>query len=679
MSEIKDFGNKIGGAKKELWKSRGLMIDDVLDMNDIERNQYIKKDNVWQKPNYQAMVDSGLSKRIVYFIKTIRDGLPAKPQGNTTEYQDGYINFISDIRDKTMSIKSEAEILNYFDNVMKNYTEYKGYCYRPLPSTYGCINNKVFKAAQRNLVSLDREIKKKQFLYTNDEKILAKYSFLKYQNVTWSTDYNNRPCIEIKNGFSTTYIYPQNDYSVEANWKPNTYFVFDTHHNIILNNISSLDEAKQLVLEAEKQIETTSKPSNRKKKFIPKQLQHIKRVGDNYRNSHNITTDDMLNIFNFFGGEFGNWLNEKDKQQNLNYSYDAFVDLAKALNISNTDITFNNELSIAYGARGNPGAAAHYEPGRMVINLTKMSGAGSLAHEWGHALDHYLSRCFNCNVIFLTNTNNEIIQPLLEAMKYKIVDGEDAKKIHQQMYDYYKNKNLSIIKSACYYNKLTDEQKKIIDDCIENCLNHHISYEDFSLSNIDNKDNTPIQELSEKVNQFTGRPVSKDNRQYIKLVQYTLSEKLKKFNEPLKVETDYYRNAKLLDGVYSKDDKRYWHSSEEMFARAFACYVKDKLSPNRSDYLCGHAESCSCFVDGIKVKAYPEGIERKNINNCFDKLIELAKNKGLFAEYNQENVVFNYHLDKENFEDKSINENIEQLSFTDLNFPDTEIDIEENY
>ena len=83
MAEIKDFGNKIGGAKKDLWKARGLILDDILDMNDIERNQYIKKDNVWQKPDYQAMVDQGLSKRIVYFIKTIRDGLPAKPQRNT--------------------------------------------------------------------------------------------------------------------------------------------------------------------------------------------------------------------------------------------------------------------------------------------------------------------------------------------------------------------------------------------------------------------------------------------------------------------------------------------------------------------------------------------------------------------------------------------------------------------
>jgi hypothetical protein len=35
---------------------------------------------------------------------------------------------------------------------------------------------------------------------------------------------------------------------------------------------------------------------------------------------------------------------------------------------------------------------AHYEPERAVINLTKLNGAGSLAHEWWHALDHYFGR-----------------------------------------------------------------------------------------------------------------------------------------------------------------------------------------------------------------------------------------------------------------------------------------------
>ena len=89
-------------------------------------------------------------------------------------------------------------------------------------------------------------------------------------------------------------------------------------------------------------------------------------------------------------------------------------------------------MSIAYGARGASKAAAHYEPERKVINLTKMKGAGSLGHEWAHALDHYLCSAINNREGFITETNNEIIEPIVSAMKYKILSKEDAKEILQK-------------------------------------------------------------------------------------------------------------------------------------------------------------------------------------------------------------------------------------------------------
>lgn len=52
-------------------------------------------------------------------------------------------------------------------------------------------------------------------------------------------------------------------------------------------------------------------------------------------------------------------------------------------------------LGLAFGARGRGGvhpALAHYEPYKTVINLTKSKGAGSLGHEWFHALDNALAR-----------------------------------------------------------------------------------------------------------------------------------------------------------------------------------------------------------------------------------------------------------------------------------------------
>lgn len=108
-----------------------------------------------------------------------------------------------------------------------------------------------------------------------------------------------------------------------------------------------------------------------------------------YRNGKNITPDDFQKMFKFRGGEFGNWENAAERQQALNYAYDALMDLAMVLGVTPESLSLNGELSIAFGARGEGGARAHYEPTKAVINLTKMKGAGSLAHEWAHALDNY--------------------------------------------------------------------------------------------------------------------------------------------------------------------------------------------------------------------------------------------------------------------------------------------------
>ena len=72
-----DFGEKIGGAKKDLWKDRGLYADDLEAMNEREAEKFVKKDNVWKKPDYAAMLEEGIPLGVVYFIKKARDGLNA--------------------------------------------------------------------------------------------------------------------------------------------------------------------------------------------------------------------------------------------------------------------------------------------------------------------------------------------------------------------------------------------------------------------------------------------------------------------------------------------------------------------------------------------------------------------------------------------------------------------------
>lgn len=79
--------------------------------------------------------------------------------------------------------------------------------------------------------------------------------------------------------------------------------------------------------------------------------------------------------------------------------------------------------------------------------------------------------------------------------------------------------------------------------------------------------------------------------------------------------------------AYKKAGNGYWSSTPEMFARAFACYVRDKLGDRKSDYLVGHSEFAS---DGIKT-AVPMGEERKVINEKFDAFISEMISLGFSA------------------------------------------------
>lgn len=119
------------------------------------------------------------------------------------------------------------------------------------------------------------------------------------------------------------------------------------------------------------------------------------RIGPDHRSGQDVTTEQFMNTFGLRGGQFGNWVkqgaNSKDRQRMLNDTYDAFMDLAGVLNIPPEAIGLGGKLAMSFGARGKGRAMAHYEPSQVVINLTKTKGAGSLAHEWFHALDHHFT------------------------------------------------------------------------------------------------------------------------------------------------------------------------------------------------------------------------------------------------------------------------------------------------
>ena len=120
------------------------------------------------------------------------------------------------------------------------------------------------------------------------------------------------------------------------------------------------------------------------------------RTAQDWRKGKDVTTEQFGTEFGFRGAQFGNWVaqgkNAKERQGMLNAAYDALMDLSDILHINPKAISLDGSLGISFGARGSGWASAHYEPDQVVINLTKTRGAGSLAHEWLHALDNYFAK-----------------------------------------------------------------------------------------------------------------------------------------------------------------------------------------------------------------------------------------------------------------------------------------------
>lgn len=120
------------------------------------------------------------------------------------------------------------------------------------------------------------------------------------------------------------------------------------------------------------------------------------RVGPDYRQGKDATPEMFQETFGFRGVEFGNWVkqgkNGRERQWMLNNAYDSLMDLSKILDIPPKAVALDGGLGLAFGSRGHGAASAHYEVANRVINLTKTKGYSSLAHEWFHALDHYLMR-----------------------------------------------------------------------------------------------------------------------------------------------------------------------------------------------------------------------------------------------------------------------------------------------
>lgn len=395
------------------------------------------------------------------------------------------------------------------------------------------------------------------------------------------------------------------------------------------------------------------------------------------KKGQNATEDMFTDTFGFRGVQFGNWQNQTERQALMNAAYEGMMDLADVLGVDPKIVSLNGELGLAFGARGKglTGARAHYEPAYTVINLTKMKGAGSLAHEWMHALDHYLmlksgtikgdrtdeGRLTDPNFAELASEvsswrfkSDNLNPDLLAAFKklkdtafYKEVaetqdeaDAQEWVNRTSSRMDEELNKIRQYVANERKYGSkkapATAEQLQRFDE-----LATKIAAGDEQLT-VNHKYHTwttpTMEKLSDLFKEITGKSLLKmepDDR-FIRLVSLTdtLQEKRKKLAEAQakvekkkRVPTAYYRNNTDLDRGRTSN---YWTRPTEMLARAFSAFVEDTVNEKgyNSEFL-SYGSDNKYFMWG---NPFPEGKEREAINSAFKDFIgevqkEVARNK----------------------------------------------------
>lgn len=177
------------------------------------------------------------------------------------------------------------------------------------------------------------------------------------------------------------------------------------------------------------------------------------------RREGDVTPEAFSDAFGFRGVQFGNYVEGPRRQSDLNRAYDSLMDMADVLKVPAKALSLNGRLGLAFGARGKGGknaAAAHYEPGQVAINLTKGNGAGSLAHEWFHALDNYFGQhdiAKDGNVVsgdeYMTARHRKVVQ--WNGKEYAPVEHP----VRQEVYDAFNGVMKAIDESDMYHRSVS--------------------------------------------------------------------------------------------------------------------------------------------------------------------------------------------------------------------------------
>lgn len=602
-SILQDAGEKIGGARKDLWAVDGMTLEDLGTLSGTEAAAWVTKKNIWQ-PNYVDMMAAGVELEAVALTKVLYDKLAAAPKENTTEGRRSYLMMMRAIRDVLSAARTTADLCAAEERIAGRvgaseamrksqsreermaglqifFSAFRGRC-----STLGV--NYDTKRSARRLISEG---------FPNIEPWRGRLRIrcaggpgLKPAEIRYLLN----DASEVGTPLALEHI------------NAGVFGVLAKGKHQVLGYAPTEPDAVAL---ARKLYQNLRSLRGEGLEPVRPYLTDIIRQGVATSRPGNIDGEAFIADLGFRGIEFGNWAAGDERQQLINFAYDALMDLAEILGVPPKALSLNGTLGLALGARGGGRFAAHYEPCKRVINMTKIRGAGTLAHEWAHGWDHYCGELDRADA-YATSTRgasgwhdwhfpkNDHLRPELQAAWLRVMNALARRPRTQLEY-------------------LEDVERKLMSR--ENALTGAIE---------------SMRSAEQRAPELRSAPYERRVKRWIAAEAPKISgmrqalEQAK--SEPEvpgsygSVRTAYIEQALRLCGKSGM--KGYWARPTELWARAFEAFVFDRLQERgaQSQYLVQGVEA-GRFVDA-KYKGNPYPAEdRQAINIAIQSLIDVIR------------------------------------------------------
>jgi hypothetical protein len=396
MAKIEDFGERIDGAAKDRWRAWAARLEAAGHLDPASE----PLSRLFPEPPYEKLLEEGADAWSLAFVHAVRDAIPAKPKGWKLPSWQRQVEDLRALASSVLSGRvprerieaklaepSRARLAARISSSLDLYLavghaqSLKGY--RVEEASYAVLDG---RRCDPPLRRWEVQKEKPKTVFSNMPEVLAHAGTRAGAIAAFRDAF--RPETEVRTKRDTKFVL----YGKRR--EPGTWIGKRIGRNMLdLEHFPTTSEARAYLRDHADRLE--EKLARLKDVPAERREGNRDRVGPDRRDGKPVTPEAFLETFGFRGVQFGNYVEASRRQADLDDAHDALLDLAETIGCEPRALSLGGELGLAFGARGRGGigaGAAHYEPIEIVINLTKTRGAGSLAHEWFHALDNHVAR-----------------------------------------------------------------------------------------------------------------------------------------------------------------------------------------------------------------------------------------------------------------------------------------------